>query len=171
MGAFVLIIFLVVGRQTPPDSLAIYKVAFDQIVSSQAAREYMRVRDSSTVVVVSDTIVPLEYSTFFDQFSRGVSKKEKKGILDSLLELDAASHFDPYPMQFLHSNLGSREADFTLFFSRRFKNTLLAELCYNPNRFRSCMSAGRFSQTLAFYFEFDDANRIIRMLTTEVQNE
>lgn len=171
MGAFVLIAFLVVGCQAPTDTLAIYKLAFDQIVSSQVAREYMRTRDSSTFVVVSDTVVPLEYSTFFDQFSRGGSEKEKKSLLDSLLELDRASHFNPYPMKRLHSSLGAREANFTLFFSGRFKNTLLAELCYNPNRYRSYMSAGRFSQSLLFYFEFDDANRIIRMLITEVQNE
>jgi len=157
--------------QGQADDLALYKAAYTWIASSESARYYMRTCDSTMSIVVSDSMVPLELTSFFDQLAIGIRVEGKKALLDSLQLLDKTSWFDVTWMPALRSITNGKDGPFTLFFSRLRGNILLAELFHDPSRRGSYRELARLSRSILFLLEFDELKRINKTLTTSPQYE
>jgi len=148
-----------------------YKIAFDYIKSSQAKNNYFN-KDYS--IMVSDSVVFMEISSFFDEIKIMKNKNEgfdQEQLLDSLLYYDKTNYFKTFSLRGLKNLSTSNKSKLILFFSKPVGNILMAELIYNYNSFRSYRKITTLNRSIMFLFYFDNNNNIEKVLTTEVQNE
>jgi hypothetical protein len=154
-----------------PDSLSQYGAAIEWVSHSDVANEFMHARDTNLSMVVSDSIVPLEMTSFFVELGRGMISQGKKALLDSLSHLDMSLQSDTTKMPDIGSLRSNTNGRFVLFFSKSFGNALIAELFYNPHEYHSYKAVTRFNQSLMFLFEFDKSNHIAKVTITSPQYE
>ena len=114
-------------------------------------------------ISISDSIVYLELSTFYDEIQSNASNKLK--ILDSLNAVDTQYYFDNfYSNKVTKWNSKNKDSSLVLFFSKPNGDYLAAELfdrIHTKNI--SYRQAQAFNSSIVFLFQYDNSNNIINV--------
>lgn len=153
----------------------LFKEAFDYIKSSSKAQKFLEGQTEAEIdcIVVSDQVVFLEITSFFEQFADNeeqIDNNTGSQLLDSLEAIDKKRKFETYSDKKLKELTNCKESNAILFFSRPFDQQLMAELFYNRQRDNSpsYSNVSRFNESLMFLISFNESGSIEEVKTTNV---
>ena len=134
-----------------PKNIKPYKIAYDYILKLPNIPEYG--------LKVSDTIVFIELSNFYQELSGGDHIK----TLFMLDSLDKVRYFENYIFPELHNLPANQLSRHILFFSELIDNLLLLEILENNNSSNATYEQlSTFNQSTLYLFVFDKNKRNIR---------
>lgn len=117
-------------------------------------------------LTVSDTIVHLNLSIFFEELSKG----DTKAMFLKLDSLDKSNSFNNYIIPELNSLPSDTSSKYTLFFSKIIDNFLEAEIVQsNGQKGAGHERMTAFNKSRVFLFIFDKQKQISKVFYKEVQ--
>jgi hypothetical protein len=123
-------------------------------------------------ISVYDSLIPLDISSFFEDIleeNKIKDEKSRKILLDSLLAIDRSTSFQPTFVDGLSKLAREKSTDFMLFFSKPYKNMLLAELFPLYESRKSYNDIQRYNRSVLYMFYFGPRNQIEKVIVTYPQ--
>ncbi len=163
-----IIMFLVACRPGDGKKIAnAYQYILENDSLHTAIIELSNTAKDDSGLAIYDSLVFMETSDFTEQIAK-FSGTDFELVLDSLTALDKKRFFKPYTIPILKRIDKKPESKMILFFSKPYKNTLLAEVVFNYNSRKTYNKITHFNQSLLILFFFDKSNNIENVLTTRM---
>lgn len=151
-------------NNTRDTSILYYKAISEYIKELPAVK--------SSCVSVSDTIVHLELTNFWEELSKDTSKSNDVLFME-LDSIDNSRFFENYAMPQLQSfnqKASGDSCEYTLFFSKVYNNMVMAELINNRgNMSNNHHLLTSFNKSRIFLFRFDLEKKINKVYSKELE--
>ena len=122
----------------------------------------------SKCLSVSDTIVHLDLTNFWEELSEEMENKE--ALLFKLDSIDNSRKLNDYFMSSLRNLNAQSDCNYTLFFSEVYENILLAEALDNKgNLSANHYQLTAFNNSKIFLFKFNEKKEIVRVYSKKLQ--
>ena len=122
----------------------------------------------SKCLYVSDTIVHLDLTNFWEELSKETENKE--ALLFKLDSIDNSRKLDDYYMSSLRNLNEQSDCNYTLFFSEVYENILLAEVLDNKGNLNANhYQLTAFNNSKIFLFKFNEKKEIVKVYSKELQ--
>ena len=136
-------------------------------------RIYQYIKDlpeiKSSCINVSDTIVHLELTNFWEELSEGKSKS-KDAIFMKLDSIDNSRMFKNYALPQLKDFERVDSCKNVLFFSKVYKNMVLAELIDNRGELSNNHDVlTSFNKSDLYLFKFDSEKKIEKVYSKQIE--
>lgn len=121
----------------------------------------------SECLYVSDTIIHLDLTNFWEDLSKGA--KNKRALLFKLDSIDNSRKVDNYSLPSLRNLNTQSDCNYTIFFSEVYKNILLAEVLNNKSNLKaSHYQLTAFNKSKIYLLKFNE-KKIVKVYSKELQ--